>query len=254
MQKGSASPPTAVLVGASSGVGRALGRRLAGAGHNLVIVSRDARDLEASAADLRLRFGIECWPIAQDISEDGWDAAAFAQLCRERLGSVVSLLVPAGGAVAGDEGPNAVAVRDALGANYLGPARLAAAFGQLMAAQEGGSIVLFSSIAATAARTKNLAYSAAKAALEVYAQGLRHALQDRRVAVFVIALGYVDTPQTFGLRLLFPVAKAEAVADHVMARLRSRATGGKSFYPWFWRWVVTCLRCLPWFLYRRLRF
>jgi NAD(P)-dependent dehydrogenase (short-subunit alcohol dehydrogenase family) len=235
-------------------VGRALGRSLASAGYNLVIAARDARDLEASAADLRLRFGIECWPIAQDISEGDWDAPAFAQLCRERLGRIDSLLVPAGGAVAEDEGPNAAAVHAALGANYLGPARLAAAFGQMMAAQEGGSIVLFSSIAASAARTRNLAYSAAKAALEVYAKGLRHALHDRGVAVFVIALGYVDTPQTFGARLLFPVARAEAVAAHVMARLRSRATGGKSFYPWFWRWVVTCIRCLPWFLYRRLRF
>jgi NAD(P)-dependent dehydrogenase (short-subunit alcohol dehydrogenase family) len=124
-----------------------------------------------------------------------------------------------------------------------------------MAVQGAGSIVLFSSIAAVAARTKNLAYSAAKAALETYAVGLRHALADRGVEVLVLALGYVDTSQTFGQRLLFPVAHAEEVAEQVMKRLRgARLSGGKHYFPWFWWWITTCIRGLPWFVYRRLRF
>jgi len=247
--------PAAVIVGASSGVGRALGRSLAQAGYDLVIVSRDLRDIEASAADLHLRFGVRCRPLAQDIADESWDAETFAQTCRQQLGEIDAVLVPAGGSVSGDEGPNPGAVRSALGGNYLGPAKIAADFGQLMALQSRGSIVLFSSIAAVAPRTKNLAYSAAKAALETYALGLRHALADRGVEVLVLALGYVDTPQTFGQRLLFPVARSEQVAQQVIRQLRRpRIGGGKHYFPWFWWWVTTCLRGLPWFLYRRLRF
>jgi decaprenylphospho-beta-D-erythro-pentofuranosid-2-ulose 2-reductase len=247
--------PTAVLIGASSGVGRALGRRLASAGYSLVIVSRDARDIEASAADLRLRFGVECWPVAQDIADPSWDVDTFAAECHERLGTLDALLVPAGGGLPGDAGPNSKAVNEALGANYAGPARAAAAFGCLMSARGHGTIVLFSSIAAAAPRTKNTAYSAAKAALEAYAAGLRHALSQRGVSVIVIALGYVDSAQTFGLRLPFPVARAERVADYVLSRLNQRSpAGGKYYFPWFWWLVTTGLRCLPWFVYRRLRF
>jgi NAD(P)-dependent dehydrogenase (short-subunit alcohol dehydrogenase family) len=236
-------------------VGRALARRLARDGYDLLIVSRDARDVEATAADLRLRFGIECWPFPQDIAESSWDVSLFAQTCNERLGGVNSLLVPAGSVAATDVGANPDVIDSVLANNYVGPARLAAAFGRIMAERGAGTIVLFSSIAAVAPRTKNPAYSAAKAALETYAAGLRHALSARGVEVLVVALGYVDTPQTFGLELPLPVASPDAVADHVLARLsRSSIQGGRRYYPRFWWWVTTCLRCIPWFIYRRLQF
>lgn len=249
------SVPGAVIVGASSGVGRALTQRLAQEGYNLVITSRDPRDLEATAADLRLRYGIKCWVITQDIAEEGWDAVDFAKACEQKLGSVDCLLVPAGGANAADAGPNPDVLEDVFGVNYLGPAKLAAAFGQLLGERGSGSIVLFSSIAAVAPRSKNPAYSAAKAALETYAAGLRHSLARRNVAVMVVALGYVDTPQTFGLSLLLPVASPEAVAEHVVGRLlRASARGGKVYFPGFWWGVTTTLRLMPWSLYRRLQF
>ena len=103
-----------------------------------------------------------------------------------------------------------------------------------------------------APRSKNPAYSAAKAALETYAAGLRHALASRNVAVMVVALGYVDTPQSFGLSLLLPIASPEAVAEHVVRRLRG--AGGKAYFPRFWWGVTTTLRLMPWSIYRRLQF
>jgi NAD(P)-dependent dehydrogenase (short-subunit alcohol dehydrogenase family) len=236
-------------------VGRALTQRLAQEGYNLVITSRDPRDLEVTAADLRLRYGIKCWVVAQDIAEEGWDAVDFANTCGQKLGSVDCLLVPAGSANSADVGPNPDVLEDVCGANYLGPAKLAAAFGRLFGERGSGSIVLFSSIAAVAPRSKNPAYSAAKAALETYAAGLRHALVSRNVAVMVVALGYVDTPQTFGLRLLLPIASPEAVAEHVVRRLLgANARGGKVYFPTFWWCVTTTLRLMPWSLYRRLQF
>jgi hypothetical protein len=68
-----------------------------------------------------------------------------------------------------------------------------------------------------------------------------------------VALGYVDTPQTFGHRLLFPKERPEAVADHVVKRL-TRRRDGKGYFPRFWWLITACLRLLPWFLYRRLQF
>jgi short-subunit dehydrogenase len=49
---------TTLIFGASAGVGRALARRLAARGDNLVLVARNSRDLEAEAAHLRTTFGI----------------------------------------------------------------------------------------------------------------------------------------------------------------------------------------------------
>src|SRR5262245_61732928 len=94
---GSASVSSAVVVGASSGVGRAMAERLAERGSNLVIVARDALDLEATAADLRLRCGVGCHAVAQDIASPDWDVEALVKLCGSKLGKVDRVLVPAGG-------------------------------------------------------------------------------------------------------------------------------------------------------------
>jgi short-subunit dehydrogenase len=245
----------AVVVGASTGVGRALASALAQRGRSLVIVSRNAVELEAVAGDLRQRFGVGCWPVAQDIGRADWDVAAFVAECTRLLGEPELVLIPAGGVAPGDVGPNPDAVRPVLETNYVGPARLAAAFGQRMAERGAGVIVLFSSIAAVAPRTRNAAYSASKAALETYAKGLRHALQPRGVEVLVLALGYVDTRQSAGQRLLFPKVRPEAAAERVLKWVEARRIkGGRRYYPRFWWWVTTCLRLLPWPVYRRLQF
>jgi short-subunit dehydrogenase len=47
-----------LLVGASSGIGRALAREFAAHGHNLLLAGRDMDDLERSATDLRVRYGV----------------------------------------------------------------------------------------------------------------------------------------------------------------------------------------------------
>jgi short-subunit dehydrogenase len=243
---------SAVVVGASSGVGRALAGALARSGYALTVVARNARDLEATAADLRLRFDITCNTAVRDIGALDFDVDAFAQECAQAHGSVDCLLVPAGANSMDDVAGNPAAIFPMAAVNFLGPARLAAAFGRQMAEHGRGVIILFSSIAAAAPRSRNAAYSAAKAALEVYAKALRVELEPRGVRVIVIALGYVDTRLSFGMKLLFPVASPDAVAAFVMSR--ALHGGGKFHYPRFWWWITVILRHLPWGLYRRLKF
>jgi short-subunit dehydrogenase len=241
-----------VIVGASSGVGRALATALARAGFDLVVVARDERDLEATAADVRLRYGIACSSLVQDIAAVDWDAQGLVDACATKLGRVDCVLVPAGAVSEEDHGANPAVVFPMMATNYIGPARIAAAFGRHMTTTGGGSIILFSSIAAAAPRQKNAAYSAAKAALETYAKALRTHLAPRGVRVLVVSLGYVDTALSFGLRLRFPVASPAAVAAYVV-KTGLRASG-KRHFPAFWWWVTMVLRHLPWFVYRRLSF
>ena len=255
MSEAAASPPrrpVAVIIGASSGVGRALVRAFAAAGYQLAIAARDARELEATAADARLRFGVECLALAGDVGAAAWDLEGFVRSCTAALGEVDVVLLPIGVVFDDDVGPNPAVVESLAATNYIGPARLAAAFGRRMAERGSGSIIFFSSIAAAAPRKKNAAYSAAKAALEVYAKALRVSLEPAGVAVLVLTLGYVDTALSFGMPLRFPVATPEAVATYVLKNALGR--GGKRHFPSFWWWVTTILRHLPWFVYRRLSF
>ena len=241
---------SALVVGATTGVGRGIARALAKRGVDLVLVARTERDLRATAADLEVRFGIRAHWLVADIAVRGFDPGALLARCKNSLGAVDSVFVPAGTVSDEDCGPNPDIIVPIAGVNYFGPARIAATFGSAMGSRGIGQVILFSSIAAAAPRGRNVAYSAAKAALEIYARGLRWELEPKGVRVAVIALGYVDTRLSFGMKLRFPVADPDAVGEYVVRR-RLR---GRCYYPRFWWWIVLVLRHLPWPIYRRMPF
>ncbi len=91
------------IIGASAGVGRALTSAFAAAGHDLVLVSSDERDLRALSSDLTIRHGTRVTTIAADVNDgDGYldrvaDAAA-------RLGALDGMLFPLGATAEDDDG------------------------------------------------------------------------------------------------------------------------------------------------------
>lgn len=244
---------TAVVVGASSGVGRALAVRLAEAGYDLVISAREARDLEATAADLELRLGRRVAPLPLDLAAADFDPAVYHRRCVEELGHVGVVVVTAGAIHDGDDGSlGGAAVERLARVNFTSQVELLTPFLDEFRARDEGTAVLFSSIAAAAPRGRNMVYGASKAALEYYGRALRHSLKNTGAVVQIYGLGYVDTAMSFGQDLKLPVADPADVAEHVVRHLGRDV--GLVYYPRFWRWVTLVLRHLPWTLYRRLDF
>lgn len=245
--------PGAVLVGASAGVGRALCEELALRGYDLVVSARHAEDLDALAANLRLRHAVAVTARPLDLCGPPEEIERYVDECFAVLPRIDAVLATAGAVDEDDDGtaPPTVATT-LLQTNFLGVASLASAFVERFETQGRGTIVLFSSVAAAAPRGRNVVYGAAKAALEHYGRSLQHRFAGRNVRVQIYALGYVDTAMAAGRRLLLPRADPQRIARAVVDGLdRDRRF---AYLPRYWRAVVFVLRRLPWPIYRRLAF
>ncbi len=250
--------PVALIVGASSGVGRALAENCAKNGFDLILISRETLDLEAVASDCRIRHRINAKIIPLDLGAIGFHASQLLQWIREQGEGncrVNYAFLVAGANSDADVGvPPEVTLLQMARVNFLAPAQI---FCLLAAESETlglKTVVACSSIAASVPRRRNLGYASAKAALTTFCLGLRHhfAFSASDVRVQIYCLGYVDTGLSFGQRLLFPVASPRQVAEKICQDLDKDI--GAVFFPGYWRWIVFILRILPWSIYKRLKF
>lgn len=158
--------PVAVITGASRGLGFALARALAAAGHSLVIDGRDPAALHAAAADLRRR-GSPVVELPGDIADPSHRAEL--QVAAADLGGP-SLLVNNAGTLGPSPLPamaeySVTSLREVLEVNVLAPIALTQLL--LPALRRGdGAVLAITSDAAVEAYAGWGGYGAAKAALE----------------------------------------------------------------------------------------
>jgi short-subunit dehydrogenase len=242
-----------LVVGAGSGIGRALAAQLARAGADLVLAGRDRDELERSAADLRLRFGqrVEVEPFeARDFaSHEALVARAWS-----RLGDGLDGAVVAHGAMADQaEAEHDIGVViEMIDVNFTSYVCLLEALAARMEAAKHGWLCVFSSVAGVRGRRVNYLYGATKGGLDTYLEGLDARLARSGVQVTCVKPGPVDTGMTYGVVDPRRLAQAERVASDVLRALRrGRAV---VYTPWPWRFIMLVIRALPLSVFRRLAF
>lgn len=237
-----------LIVGASTGLGRALAEEYAGAGFDLVLVSRDHRDIEPLAAHLRMRFGIVAIALAADLTRDN-EYFVDIDVALAQVSPLRGLLLPIGASDADDQIglPDDLMVR-LVNSNFLNPCRL---LNMLLPRLRGGEVVGFGSVAAVRGRTRNAAYAASKSALMTYFESLRHWAGAAGIAVRFYIPGYLDTNLAFGHDLAFRAADTRCLARRVRADTGLTRT---RYFPGYWRVIVAVVSLLPWGVYRRLKF
>lgn len=183
-----ARAPVAIVTGAGSGIGRAIARRLAGAGYRVVLAGRRPEPLEATLSELPADH--EPFAVLTDVTNAAAVDALFDQVAR-RAGRVDVLINNAGtfGANAPVEDYPREAWSDAVATNLTGAFLCAqAAFRQMLRQRpSGGRIINNGSLSAHVPRPNAVAYTATKHGITGLTKAL--ALEGRRHG---IACGQVD--------------------------------------------------------------
>lgn len=194
---------TAVVTGASSGIGAATARSLAAAGYRVLLAARRVERLEALAAE------IDGVAVPADIT-DAESVARLADAAGERLDVLVN---NAGGAFGLEPVAEAdlEAWRRMYELNVLGTTRVTQALLPALIASGAGAIVNVGSIAASVAYEGGAGYNAAKFAERAVTEALRLELFDQPVRVMEIDPGMVRTEEFSLVRFDGDEARADAV-------------------------------------------
>ena len=164
--------PTALITGASSGIGKTYAKRLAHRGHNLVLVARDTARMEALATELRAETGVTIDIIPADLT----DATALAPVeARLRDDAAIGLLINNAGAAApgGFADPDIESLDRLIRLNVTAVMRLAGAAVPRMLAAGSGAIVNISSVLGLAPELFPGVYPATKAFVLTFSQALQ---------------------------------------------------------------------------------
>ena len=177
-------PRTAVVTGASSGIGAATARHLAAAGYQVVLGARRVERLRSLGAEIGAAYG------ELDVTDDD-SVAAFC----DKLDTCDVVVNSAGGALGLD--PVATGDLDQWQAMYdtnvLGTVRMTQRLLDRLEASGDGHVVIVGSIAGVEAYPGGGGYNAAKFAVHAVRDVLRHELLGRPIRVTEIAPGLVET-------------------------------------------------------------
>ena len=220
----------ALVTGASSGIGWELGRQLAVEGCKVALVARRAEQLTELAARIARAGGV-AEPVPADVGDRAQVEAAFAT-AKAKFGPVDLVIANAGIGRATLRDPvNLADVEETFRINLMGTVYALSAALPDMLARKSGHLVAVSSLAAYTGLPSESAYCASKAAVNVYADGLRRHLRGTGVLVTTLCPGFVKTPMTEKNEHPMPqVMTAEYAARRMIRAIRA----GKKVYNFPW--------------------
>ena len=204
---------TALVTGASAGIGEALARALDAAGARVVVTGRSVERLERVAAALRN----DPLVIPADLGEPGAGKRLAAAVLAETRGVDV-LVNNAGMAIGGvPEDLDEAELDFIFAVNFRSFLMLAAGLGPAMMERGGGSIINISSVASLRGPVGRVAYAATKGAIDAMTRALAADWGPKGIRVNAVNPGLIVTAMTEG-RLAGTPGLAEQLAGRTALR------------------------------------
>ena len=235
----------AIIVGASSGIGRELAGIMSGNGWGVGLAARRTELLKEIAQDLKG----DSWVKTLDLAEPEKAMADLEELIEEMGG--VDLIVINSGVGFHNRKLKWVHEINTINVNVIGFCAMINVAYRYFEGRGSGHIVGISSIAALRGARLVPAYNASKAFMSNYMEGLRvravHA--GLPISVTDVRPGFVDTPMTRGQKGMFWVAPVDKASRQIYRAMERRSK--KVYVTRRWTLAAWLFACLPDWLYAR---
>jgi len=240
-----------IIVGASSGIGEAIAKRLAKQGVTVALVARRNDELLRVKSEVEAAGG-HALVYPHDVANCTEVAALFQQIAQDLGG--LDLVVYAAGVMPIIEPNEYCLEKDLLNlqVNAIGAVAWLNEAAQRFERAQAGTIVGISSVAGDRGRRGYPVYGATKAFLDNYLESLRNRVARFGVSVVTIKPGPVDTPMTRDIQKKPLLISADAAAEAIIAAAAGRKR--LAYVPGTWRPIMFIIRNIPSFVFRKLNF
>ncbi len=245
---------TTVILGATSGIARALARELAAQGDNIVLAGRDMESMQTMATDLTVRYQVKVGIVPFQALDFENHPESWKQMGHTAAGEPTKVVLCYGFMADQQEcETNPEKARRTLDINLTSAVSILELVAGDFAQRQSGTITVVSSVAGDRGRATNYIYGASKAGLTAYTSGLRNRLYKEGVHVLTVKPGFVDTSMTKGL--VDPDSPLVATPEQA-ARDISKAMDAKRntiYTRWFWWIIMMIICCIPEPVFKRLK-
>ncbi|HLI49483.1 MAG TPA: SDR family NAD(P)-dependent oxidoreductase [Chthonomonas sp.] len=239
----------AVIIGASSGIGEALARKLASEGCLVAMVARRLEKLEQIAEEIAASGAPKPLLYRHDVCEVECVPALFQQITYE-LGGLDLIIYSAGiMPILAEHEYSLEKDLATIDVNVRGAVAWLDVAAERFERAGSGTLIGISSVAGDRGRRHFPVYSASKAFLDTYLEGLRNRTGRYGVRVVTIKPGPVDTPLVKGLKNLPFLISADKAAELI---LKGARRDGVVYVPRIWRPIMAIVRLIPSFIFKRL--
>lgn len=194
MKKNQIKGQTALITGASSGIGKACAEHFADLGVNLIITARRLDRLKKLAEELSLKYGIKCIPLQLDVQSNEQVVAAFKKLENDKV-DIDILVNNAGLALSSDklQDANIENWETMIDTNVKGLLYVTKAALPFMLKKNRGHIINIGSVAGHWCYIAGNVYCATKFAVKALSQSMRLDLMGSAIRVSEVDPGAVET-------------------------------------------------------------
>ncbi|MCB0395255.1 MAG: SDR family oxidoreductase [Flavobacteriales bacterium] len=236
-----------LVIGASSGLGRALAKKYAQEKWEVTLASRDVAALNLLAGEIEKESGKRPAVEAMDVAAMETHRSMASRLAPDTVICCAGYLGNQENAMEDPE-----EFRKLMDTNFYGPASLFNEWARVFARRKSGCLIGVSSVAGDRGRQSNYAYGSAKAGFTAYLSGLRNRLQPDNVHVMTVIPGFMRTAMTEGLPLPAPLTASpeQAANDIYKAHMRRKNV---VYTLWMWKYLMMIIKMIPEPVFKKLK-